>query len=109
MPWVAFFFDVDQYGLERESWMRKDLGEINQVMKYVEQLSPLRAATLRRDFAPFTTPLDEQFLAHDRFHDAHVVILEQGGDLEADRAQPTVLNFHQLVAHHRVDAVTPDA
>ena len=86
---------------ERQPPVRKDAREVDQLFEDIEQRSLLRTAAARDDLAAFAAALHQVLADDDRFDDQHVVLLEQGGDLVANRRERRKLDFDQLLARGR--------
>src|SRR5437867_681443 len=73
MAGVSALLNLDQRCLNRQIWMRKNAGEINQLVEQIEQRGLLRAKS-PRDFLPTPLRQPHKLLAnHQRLHHQYLM------------------------------------
>jgi hypothetical protein len=83
--------------------MRKDSGEINQLVEQVEYCGLLGAEPPRDFFAAAFCQPHELLSDNQRLDDENFMLFKQPGDLRPDRRKAAVLYFNKLTIAHRID------
>ena len=71
------FFDVDKHRFDCQIGMRKNLGEVNEFVKQIQQTTPLRALAAIDDRPILLFPLYQPLAGDDRFDDQHLMVFHQ--------------------------------
>ena len=102
---VTPFLHLDQRDLNRQTFVGKHAGEMDQFVEDIHRAAPLGAQPPVEHFSAFCDPLDDPLPGDDRFDDGNVVRFEQMPDLIANGRQRPVLDFKETRTNFRVDAI----
>ena len=109
MARIAPLFDFHEQHFKRQSFVREDAREVDELFEHIEQRSLFWTAAAGDNLAAFSFAFHEVLADDNRFDDQYIVFFEQHFDLVADRRERCELDFDELVAADDVDAVAAQA